>query len=280
MAAGGGWSSAIRVAAPSTAPVGVDYTFYDTSGNPLSMDTANALTQSGKEAAFVLNTNQPSELDLLGATSNGPSYGPTTVGSMYVVFYCPDSNTCLNINPQLIYYNLPTHPWALSVPISWDGTQWPQWSAEGIDDSASQGPHSLSFVVYNQDTAATSYAVRVYNSAGNLVGSGTTPSIPPLQNSGNGQGGTYGALLRSIVSNLPSGTFKVVFDGGTLNSFVEVLQFYGPSATSLQAATDGLPPSTTATVRSAGAAASDLRPNSRRQQVIGTPKMQFRTVAH
>src|SRR6266446_2582014 len=29
LAAGGGWSSAIRVAAPASAPIGVDYTFYD-----------------------------------------------------------------------------------------------------------------------------------------------------------------------------------------------------------------------------------------------------------
>jgi hypothetical protein len=37
---------------------------------------------------------------------------------------------------------------------------------------------------------------------------------------------------------LPSGPFKVVVDGGSVPSIVEVLQFNGPSATTLQVAED------------------------------------------
>ena len=274
LAAGGGWGSAIRVAAPNTAPVGVDYTFYDVNGNPQSLDTSGAVIGPGKEVSFALNTNQPAELDLLGATGNGPSYSNLTIGSVYAVLYCPDANTCLNVLPQLIYSNLPHNPWALSAPISWDGSEWTEWSAEGVDDNTPVGAgHHLSFVVYNQDTTATTYTVTVYDSNGNLAGTGTTPSIPPLQNGGNGEGGTYGAQLRAIVPNLPSGTFKVLFNGGSLNSFVEVLQFNGLSATTLQVAYDGgASASTGALTRSM---AANLKPNYRKQRVESTPKTVF-----
>jgi hypothetical protein len=218
---------------------------------------------------FALAANQPAEIDLLGATANAPSYGPTTVGSVYAQFFCPDATTCSNVLPQLIYSNLPNKPWALSVPIAWDANVWTQWSAEGVDDG---GTHEVSFVVYNEDSTATTYTVNVYNSAGTLVGTGTTPSILPLPASGNTNGGTYGAQLRSIVPNLPSGTFKVLFTtpSGTLYSAVEVLQFDGPSATTLQVAFDSAPTST-ATLRTAAVP----RPNLKKISIESTPKAVF-----
>ena len=259
-AAGGGWGSAIRVAAPASAPVGVDYTFYDVNGNAVSLDTTGSLTQSSSDVNFALNTNQPSEIDLAGATGNGPSYNSTAVGTVYAEFLCPDSTTCLNVLPQLIYSNLPTHPWALSVPITWDDNVWTQWSAEGIDDGI--GVHTVSLAIYNEDTQATSYKVSVYDSSGNLAGTGTTPSVPPLQNLGNGsygEGGVFAASLRSIVPTLPSGTFKVYIDGGSLFSAAEVLQFYGPTATTLQVAYDGTEADLAPTSRTAAPARLNAR---------------------
>ena len=66
LAAGGGWSTSIRVAAPASAPVGVDYTFYDTNGNNLSMDTTGSFAGSSNDVNFALAANQPAEIDLLG----------------------------------------------------------------------------------------------------------------------------------------------------------------------------------------------------------------------
>ncbi len=56
-AAGDGWTSKIRAGAPSTAPVGVDYTFYDDNGNNLNVDTTSGgspATASGNEVSFAL----------------------------------------------------------------------------------------------------------------------------------------------------------------------------------------------------------------------------------
>jgi hypothetical protein len=242
LAAGGGWGTAIRVAAPSSAPIGVDYTFFDTNGNALALDNTSSLTTSSggaNDVNFALAANQPAETDLLGATGNGPGYANTAEGSVYAVILCPDQVTCGNVLPQLIYSNLPNKPWTISVPIAFDDAVWTQWSAEGIDDG---GTHRVSLVIYNEDVTATTYTVNVYNSAGTQVGTGVTPSIPPLQNNGNGEGGTYGVLLSSVITTpLPSGVFKILVNGGTLNSAVMVLQFDGPAATSLQVAYDSAP---------------------------------------
>lgn len=92
LATGGGWTSAIRVGAPATAAIGVDYTFYDNNGNNLTLDTksgASSSPVSGQTVSFALSANQPSEVDLLGATSNAPNYGPTTTGTAYAVFSVP-----------------------------------------------------------------------------------------------------------------------------------------------------------------------------------------------
>ena len=272
LAAGGGWSSAIRVAAPASAAIGVDYTFYDASGHNLKLDTTTgggSSTTSGNDVNFALSPNQPAEIGLLGATSDAPKYASTATGSVYGVFYCPDAATCSNVVPQLLYSALPGTPWAMSVPISWDTELWTQWSAEGIDDGAA---HRVSLVIYNEDIIATSYTVRVYDSTGVLAGTGTTPLIPPLQPLGNGsfgEGGTYGALLSDVISTrLPAGVFKVLVDGGSKYSAVEVLQFNGQSATALQVGYDSAP-------GSGLRAASAERMNIRSARVASAPKQVF-----
>ena len=266
LAAGGGWSSAIRVAAPGSAAIGVDYTFYDASGNNLKLDTT---VGSGNDVNFALSPNQPSEIGLTGATSAAPKYASTATGSVYGVFYCPDATTCGNVLPQLLYSALPGTPWALSVPISWDTELWTLWSAEGIDDG---GAHRVSLVIYNEDITATSYTVRVYDSTGALAGTGTTPLIAPLQPLGigsAGEGGTYGALLSDVIATrLPAGVFKVLVDGGSKYSAVEVLQFNGQSATALQVAYDSAPIS-----RSSGASVE--RMNIRSARVASTSRRVF-----
>jgi hypothetical protein len=260
LAAGGGWSTSIRVAAPASAAIGVDYTFYDASGNNLKLDTTIG---SGNDVNFALSPNQPSEASVLGATSNAPKYNSTATGSVYAVFYCPDATTCGNVAPQLLYSG------AIGVPISWDTELWTQWSAEGIDDG---GAHRVSLAIYNEDTAATSYTVRVYDSTGSLAGTGTTPSIPPLQALGNGslgEGGTYGALLSDVIATrLPAGVFKILVDGGSKYSAVEVLQFNGLSATALQVGYDSAPGSS-----SRGALVA--RSNLRSARVASTPRHVF-----
>jgi hypothetical protein len=272
LAAGGGWSTSIRVAAPASAAIGVDYTFYDTSGNNLKLDTtfgSGSSITSTNEVNFALSANQPTEIGLVGATSNAPKYSSTATGSVYAVFYCPDAATCGNVVPQLLYSALPATPWSMSVPISWDTELWTQWSAEGIDDGTT---HRVSLVIYNEDITATSYTVRVYDSTGSLAGTGTTPLIPPLQplpNGSFGEGGTYGALLSDVISTrLPTGVFKVLVDGGSKYSAVEVLQFNGLSATALQVAYDSAP-------GLSSRAASVERMNIRRARVAFTPKQVF-----
>jgi len=265
------WGTSIRVAAPASGAVGVDYTFYDASGGDQSLDTAGSFTQSGNELSFALNANQPAEINLLGATRNAPTYGSTATGSVYAVFYCPDAGTCSTVLPQLIYSAQPTYPWSLSVPITWDDAVWTQWSAEGIDDGAG-GTRHVSLVIYNEDQTATSFTVRVYNSAGTLVGTGTTPTInglPTLSNGNLGEGGTYGALLSQVIKTpLPSGIFKILVDGGSFYSAVEVLQVNGTSATTLQVAYDTAPAST-------ASAAAAQQSSIRRLRVESTPKRVF-----
>jgi len=294
LAAGGTWGTSIRVSAPATGAIGVDYSFYDPSGKNLSLDTstgASLFPVSGNDVNFALNANQPSEVRLLGAPSEATQHYPTTqTGSVYAIIYCPNAFTCETALPQLLYSFLPIQPWSLSVPISWDffysqvqpQGAWPQWSATGINDAT----HFVSLVIYNQDTVATSYTVKVYDSTGNLAGTGTTPSVPPLpvfSDGSFGEGGTYGALLfcsGTIVppacivksSPQPSGVIKVLVDGGSNYSAVAALQFSGPSATSLQVAYD----STTST--STLATSSSLKSAVKQQRVSATPKRVFQTL--
>jgi hypothetical protein len=261
------WGTSIRVAAPASGAIGVDYKFYDTKGSKQSLDTRGSVTGSSNEVGFALYANQPSEIELLGATRNAPNYSTTATGSVYAEFYCPDAGTCSDVLPQLIYSALPTYPWSLSVPIVWDRYIWTQWSAQGMDDGVG-GAHRVSLVIYNEDTTATSFTVRVYDSTGTLVGTGKTPTIPglpTLPDGSYGQAGTYGALLLDIIKPLPSGIFKILVDGGSLYSAVEVLQINGASATTLQVAYDTAPASTAgvAAVRSSSMGRSRVESTSK-----------------
>jgi len=241
LAAGGGWSTAIRVAATASASIGVDYSFYDANGNDLKLDStfAGSRTASGNDVNFALSANQPAEIDLAGATSDAPKYANTATGTVYAVFYCPDATTCGDVLPQLIYS---TAQLSMSAPIAWDTALANDWSAVGIDDGAA---HRVSLVVYNEDIAPTSYRINVFDSTGKLAASGTTPAIPPLQSLTDGalgEGGTYGAMLSNLVTGpLPAGPFKVLIDGGSIYSAVEVLQFNGASATVLPVGYDSQP---------------------------------------
>ena len=228
--------------------VGVDYTFYDQSGNNLSLDTTSPNgAASGNEVSFALNPNQPAEVALLGAPSETPTYKTTQTGSVFAEFFCPDALTCELVLPQLLYSFLPIKPWSLSVPIAWLGFLSElqpqgatiQWSAVGVNDST----HFLSLVIYNQSPAsvASIFTVTVYDSSGSLVGQGTTAPIAGA-NATTFEGGTQGVLLSSLITTpLPSGVLKITVNGGSNFSSVSVLQFNGDSATSLQVSYDAAP---------------------------------------
>ena len=269
LAAGGGWTTAIRVAAPESAAIGVDYSFYDTAGDNLKLDgTAADSPVSGDDVSFALAADQPAEIGLLGATSGAPRYANTATGTVYAVFYCPDAATCAEITPQLLYSALPATSWTLSVPIAWDTALNTAWSAVGVDDG---GARRVSLVVYNEDIAPASYPIRVFDRAGNLAASGATPPIPPLQSlpsGAYGEGGAYGAMLSDVVTgSLPSGPFKILIGDGSSYSAVEVLQVNGPSATALQVGYDN----------PAGAASTDTVQllNQRRSRAAFRPKTVF-----
>ncbi len=259
LAAGGGWVTSLSVAAPASGAIGVDYSFYNENGNSLKVDITpynSPATTSTSDMSFALTANQPADIKVQGFTSSAPKYSSTATGTVYAVFCCPDARTCANVVPQLFYVSLPPVPWVLSAPIAWDTALWTQWSAQGIDDG---GANRVSLVIYNEDRTVATYTVSVYDSRGALAGTGTTPPIPPLQFSGTdkngheilGEGGPHAALLSDLIqSPLPSGMFKILIDGGSNYSAVEVLQFSGPSATALQVAYDSAP-NTRASVASA-----------------------------
>lgn len=239
LAAGGNWGTSIRTAAPASGAVGVQYVFYDGDGNHISLDTiSNSVPASGNTVSLALNANQPSEVQLLGATSDAPHYPTTQTGSVFGLFFCPDPATCATVLPQLLYSSLPLKPWSLSVPIAWDSSfsflqpsgLSTRWSAVGINDAT----HTISFAIYNQSAASTTYTVRVYDSNGSLAAQATTPPVP-------GAGGTRGFLLTDVITTaLPAGILKVTIDGARSSSAL-FLQFNGDSATSLQMAYDSVP---------------------------------------
>lgn len=269
LAAGGPWGTVIRVAAPASNPVGVDYLLYDQTGALQSMDTTinNGSVSSGNEVDFALYANQPAELEMLGATRNAPNYGTTATGSVYATFYCPDALTCSNVLPQLIYSALPTYDWSLSVPIAWDDALSNQWSAEGIDDGST---NVVSLVIYNETTLPAQYNIDIYDSNGNPYATYTTPNIAGF-NSVTEEAGTYAVLLDSVFSSLPSGVFKILVDGGSALSAVEVLQINGPSATTLQVAYD-TSPSSTSDKTGRRSAAKRLHMHSSNEVFKGLPK--------
>ena len=240
MAAGGSWNTSLRVQAPASGAIGVDYNFYQ-DGQRISMDTTSGSgvsPKSGNLLEFALNANQPSEIHLLGATGSGPQYATTQTGFVYALFFCADAATCASVLPQLMFSFAPIKPWSLSVPISWDSSFsafqpkgiGPRWSAAGISDAT----HLISFVVCNQSRVASTFTVRVFDANGSLVGESTTPSIVVA--------GSQGFLLTDVIRTpLTAGILKVTIDGGPNISSVAFLQFEGDSATNLQVAYDSPP---------------------------------------
>ncbi|MGC4053439.1 MAG: hypothetical protein QM757_29410 [Paludibaculum sp.] len=238
-AAGGSWDTTIRMAAPASGAVGIQYLFFDENGNRISLDTVAGGTQaSGNNVGLAISANQPSELRLLGATSDGPSYPKTQLGSVFGIFLCSTAAACATVNPQLLYSSRVEPGWSISAPIAWDSTFSPlqptglstRWSAAGINDAS----HSLSFAVYNQSAAATAYSVRVYAADGSLAAESVTPMIP-ASGGADGAGATRGFLLTDIVRTpLPQGVLKVTVEGDGLSSAL-FLQFSSSSATSLPA---------------------------------------------
>jgi hypothetical protein len=236
LAAGGGWSTAIRAAAPASGAIGIQYLFFDADGNRVSLDTAGSIAQSGSTATLVLQANQPSEVDLLGRTVDIPQYDKTQTGSVLGFFFCPSPAVCAEVLPQLLYSAVPVKPWSLSVPISWEAsysnlqpaTLSSRWSAVGMADPT----HTLAFAIYNRSAAAATYTVRVYNGNGGLAAQVSTPPVPGFSPA-DGEGGTRGFLLTDLLPAAPPrGIIKVTIEGNNPSSVV-FLQFDHDAATSL-----------------------------------------------
>jgi hypothetical protein len=245
-AAGNMWGSSIRVSAPHSAPVAYYLDFYDKDGNAATLDflyQGDSASSSDVTASSALYADQPLQVDIYGLHSQAPNYGSEADGSVVVTVYCPDLATCQQAQAQLIYSALPSEPWSLSVPVVWDIQTSLAWSAVGVDDSKtntdSATKNTVSFAIYNlgitsSDTPYT-YTLNVYDASGALSGQAVTPSIPRY--------GTYAALLSDLVPDLPSGPFKlqIVSPNSDAWTAFEVLQFHGPSATTLVSAWENLP---------------------------------------
>jgi hypothetical protein len=254
-AAGASWRTSIRMAAPASGAVGVQYVFYDEDGKRISLDTiSGSVRAAGDTLSLALNANQPSEVQLLGASADGPQYGRTQTGSVFALFFCPDAGTCATVFPQLVYSSAPFKPWLLSVPIAWDTSfsflqpsgLGRRWSATGINDDT----HLISFAIHNPSLAPATYTVRVYDSTGALAGQGVTPLIPGA-NGFDEAGGSRAFLVTDVItSTVPAGVVKVTIEGAGSTS-AAFLQFSGESATNLQAIQDVVPVAVhhTATVR-------------------------------
>jgi len=233
------------MAAPASGAVGVQYLFFDEGGNRISLDTiAGAAQVSSNSLGLVISANQPSEVRLLGASSDAPLHQKTQTGSVFGVFLCSSSAACATVNPQLLYSSMSVPGWSLSVPIAWDSTFSPlqpvglstRWSAVGINDAT----HLISFAIYNQSPASTTYSVRVYDADGSIAAETLTPFIPGSGGS-DGAGATRGFLLSDLIGTaLPQGLLKVTIEGDGLSSAL-FLQFSGSSATSLPTSPEFIP---------------------------------------
>lgn len=234
-AAGENWSSSIRVSAPPTAPVAIFLTFADQNGVDTALDhryQGDSTVYNDTSASQALFPNQPLVVDILGAHADAPNYSHAADGPVTVLAYCPDADTCSQVQAQLIYSALPWKPWSLSVPVVWDWQTSHGWSSVGVDDGAL---NTVSFVVYNlaNDSLAHTYKLNVFDSTGTLYSSGTVPSVAYL--------GSYANVLRNIIPSLPSDAFKLQLVASDYTAF-EALQFHDVSATTLVAASEIVPP--------------------------------------
>jgi hypothetical protein len=238
LAAGGGWTTGLRIAAPASGAIEVKYNFYqqDASGavDPIQLDYqqfGNTGVDQSSDATFDLNKNQPSELTLLGKTIDGAAHLTTVTGTVRVEVRCPDKATCAATMPQLIYSALPGTPWYLSaamssnvsLPIQPDSTL---WSVVGINDPNSSS--LISFVILNDSGIDDqTYVVKVYDKAGAFVG-----STPVHVASGRNVGRVLDDKFLPTVPKLPVGPIKLVVEG-TGTCLLTVLQFKGAAATAL-----------------------------------------------
>ena len=244
-AAGGSWGTSIRLAASGSGAVGVQYLFFDEDGNRISLDSvAGGAQTSDNSVGFVISANQPSELRLLGASSDAPQHQRTQIVSVFGLFLCSSSAACATVNPQLQYSSMSAPGWSLSVPIAWDSTFSPlqpvgsstRWSAVGINDAT----HLISFAIYNQSPAATTYSVRVYDANGSIAAESVTPLIFG-SGGADGAGATRGFLLTDVIGTaLPQGILKVAVEGDGLSS-VLFLQFSGSYGTTLPTSPEFVP---------------------------------------
>jgi len=269
-AAGAGWTSAIRTSAPPTGAVNLNLYFTDVNGADRALDyriQGNSTVYNDTGVTKVLSAEQPWEVDLLGLHAEAPNYSTTSATGPVVVYAeCPDGTTCGQLQAQLIYSALPSQPWSLSAPVVWDPYTWNVWSSIGIDDGkggvGNGGTDTLSFVIYNlaDDQLAHTYTLNVYDSTGALYSSGTTASVPYL--------GSYAAVLKQVISNLPSGPFKLQLAGAsTQYAIFEVLQFHGPSATTLVSGTETLPAASAAAAAGVNFATGQRSASSIRHRV-------------
>ncbi len=227
-AAGQGWRTFIRVAAPPSAPIRVHVFFSPAVGSLILMNfsfSGDPAVYMDFSASRVLAANQSTEIAVFGLSPQDLVKGP-----MPVSIYCPDAKTCSQVEVQLIYSALPFRPWSFSVPVVWNDQFSYQWSAVGIDDG---GTDQVSFAVSNHAPETRFmqrvYTLNVYDAAGKLYSSGVTQPL--------GGGENYGALLRDVVPNLPSGPFKMQLVGDALSAF-EAFQFHADSATALAVASE------------------------------------------
>ena len=245
-ATAGSWGTSIRMAAPASGAVGVQYLFFDGGGNRISLDTiAGAAQASGNSVGLVISANQPSEVRLLGASSDAPLYQKTQTGSVFGIFLCSSAATCATVNPQLLYSSISQPGWSPSVSIAWDSTFSPlqpvglstRWSAVGINDAT----HLLSFAIYNQSAVSTAYSVRVYAADGSLAAESVTPLILGSGGGTDGAGATRGFLLTDVVGTaLPQGILKVTVEGAGPSSAL-FLQFSSSSGTTLPTSPESIP---------------------------------------
>ena len=248
-AAGASWTTVLRIAAPASGAIQVKYDFYqqnaDGSIDPAQLDYvqfgATSLEQSS-EVVFDLAPNTPSELTLLGKSSESPRYTTSATGSVHVEVRCPDKATCAAVMPQLIYSALPGVPWYLSGALSSDISLPTQpdstvWSAVGVNDPQPKNSdipnQQISFVILNDSGIDQQYTVSVYDKTGALIGSKVV-SVKDGRNLGLG-------LTIGFIPNLPVGLLKLRVAGvvsptsgvdGPRFQFT-ALQFKGAAATAL-----------------------------------------------
>ena len=231
-AAGGGWNTVLRVAAPASGAIQVKFDFFMQNANnqvdPVILD----ITQTGVSGVtadssyvFVLNPNQPTEVSLQGLHSEASSYGTSATGTVKVEVDCPTQLTCMQVMPQLIYSALPAYHWFLSGSLSTNVSLPSQttsqiWTAVGRSDPAKS--QFVSFVIFNDSGVDQTYTVTAFDQTGAQVGSNTAV----------GSGLSKGLLVHSFISNLPAGIIKLRVTGQGTCLFT-ALQFNGPAATAL-----------------------------------------------